>query len=402
MSSSTLVLPAPDQGWVLYSAGSEIGRGEDLRALVGNRADVVIGLPASLVSTFVVDLPRVEDALHESMIFAQIEKRGLAGKGGFVFDYELIHPSDQGDTFAVQVIADLPAELIVPVASGYNTSASLLKTGPVTLLREQGRLVLAVVVGGVPAHFQVLNGKPDVGRATAQEINLLLLGLKGESFLGASPIRELVLAVPGVEEKELIEFRSALSLPVSVVSGAPAAGSGEGRPRLTPSAVLLSRKKRRSAVRNIVLLAAGLILYAVIGVWVWKDAQSTKREIASLEHQISIIEPDVQRIQLAEQRWRVLEPAFEKNYFPVVQLSRITAALPGSGVVIREYRTSGRNVRVRGQARDVQLANRLLEDLQGIDGFEAYEWSMPNPKVEKNNTATFEIEGKLKNAGADS
>jgi Tfp pilus assembly protein PilN len=140
----------------------------------------------------------------------------------------------------------------------------------------------------------------------------------------------------------------------------------------------------------------------VIGVWVWKDAQSTKREIASLEHQISIIEPDVQRIQLAEQRWRVLEPAFEKNYFPVVQLSRITAALPGSGVVIREYRTSGRNVRVRGQARDVQLANRLLEDLQGIDGFEAYEWSMPNPKVEKNNTATFEIEGKLKNAGADS
>ncbi len=86
----------------------------------------------------------------------------------------------------------------------------------------------------------------------------------------------------------------------------------------------------------------------------------------------------------------------------MVQLSRITSALPGSGVVVREYRTSGRNIRIRGQARDVQLANRLLEDLQGMAEFERYEWSMPNPRVERNNTATFEIEGKLKNEGADS
>ena len=70
--------------------------------------------------------------------------------------------------------------------------------------------------------------------------------------------------------------------------------------------------------------------------------------------------------------------------------------------MIREYRTTGRNIRVRGQARDVQLANRLLEDLRGMSGFESYEWIMPNPRMEKNNTATFEIEGKLKNEGADS
>ena len=70
--------------------------------------------------------------------------------------------------------------------------------------------------------------------------------------------------------------------------------------------------------------------------------------------------------------------------------------------MIREYRTSGRNIRLRGQARDVQLANRLLEDLQAMEEFEAYDWSMPNPRVERNNTATFEIEGKPKNAGADS
>jgi len=36
-----------------------------------------------------------------------------------------------------------------------------------------------------------------------------------------------------------------------------------------------------------------------------------------------------------------------------------------------------------------------------MDEFKAYDWSMPNPKVEQNNTATFEIEGKPKNSGTD-
>jgi len=110
----------------------------------------------------------------------------------------------------------------------------------------------------------------------------------------------------------------------------------------------------------------------------------------------------VTRIQQISQRWIRLEPAFEKSWFPLVQLNSFTSALPGSGVVVREFRTTGRSLRIRGQARDVQLANRLLEDLKAMEAFSAYEWSMPNPKVEKNNTATFEIEGKPSNAGADS
>jgi hypothetical protein len=40
--------------------------------------------------------------------------------------------------------------------------------------------------------------------------------------------------------------------------------------------------------------------------------------------------------------------------------------------------------------------------LQVMEGFERYQWSMPNPKVEKNNTATFVISGEPKNAGPDS
>ncbi len=376
----------------------------DLPSLAGNRSDLLVALPAAAVSTFLVDLPPADAALHESMIHAQADKRGLGGKGGSLIDYERVAHGERGDTFAVRVVSDLSSDLVVATAAGYTTSADLHATSSLSggttasVWREHGRLVLGVYAGGTPAHVQVLSGKPEVGKTLGGEINLLLLGLKGESLFENAPPTELVLALDEVPPEALADFRSSLNIPVRLQPPVlpPKAAA---RDRLLPSQVVTQRRRRRSAVRNVALLAAGLVIYSVAGVWVWKSAQATEREIASLEHRIAIVQPDVEAVRLAEERWRALEPAFNKDLFPIVQLSRITSALPGSGVVVREYRTTGRNIRVRGQARDVQLANRLLEDLQGMDGFERYDWHMPNPKVERNNTATFEIEGKLKNEG---
>ena len=405
MSHSTLALPASDRGWILCSGGAEVARDAELRTLVGNRSDVLVAFPSASVSTFVVELPPVEEALHETMIRAQVDKRGLSAKGAALIDYERIDRNERGETFAVRVVADPPADTILPTAGGYQTSADLRSAAypdaGALIWRECGRLVLGVYIGGIPAHVQILSGKQELGKALAREVNLILLGLRGESVFEKAPPRELLLALDSVGEKELIEFRSALSIPVrSEAIRFPA--KVEARDRLLPAAILDHRRRRRKVARNLALLALGLIVYSVVGVWVWNDAKVTEREIDSLERRIAIIQPDVERVQLIEERWRSLEPAFEKDLFPIVQLSRITAALPGSGVVIREYRTTGRDIRVRGQARDVQLANRLLEDLQGMNGFARYEWSMPNPRVERNNTATFEIQGKLKNEGADS
>ncbi len=404
MSHSTLALPASDRGWILCSGGIEIARNADLGALVGHRRDVLVAFPAACISTFVAELPPVEAALHESMIKAQVDKRGLSAKGPALIDFERIGGNERGDTFAVRVVAEPSPDIILPTAGGYETSAGLRgKASPGTeamIWREHGRLILGVFISGIPAQVQILSGKPEVGKAIASEVNLILLGLRGESVFENSAPRELLLATDPVGEKEWIEFRSTLSIPVrSELPRFPA--KAEDRPRLLPSAIVNHRRRRRNGVRSLALLAVGLVVYTVVGVWVWKDAKATEREMASLEQRIAIIEPDVERVQLVEERWSRLEPAFDKDLFPIVQLSRITAALPGSGVVIREYRTTGRDIRLRGQARDVQLANRLLEDLQGMNGFERYEWSMPNPRVERNNTATFEIQGKLKHEGTD-
>ncbi len=402
MSFSTLALPASDRGWFLCSGGKEVAHDLDLRELAGKRADLLVAIPAANLSTFVVTLPRVEEALIGSMLGVQVDKRGLGGKGSTLIDYARIASDAEGDTWAVQVVPDLPPALIVPTAAAYTTSAELHSppTGTATVWREFGRLVFSVRINGILAHVQVLSSKPEVGTALAREINLILLGLKGEkAFENAGPM-ELVLSLDGVGRGELEAFRSVLSIPVREERPAHPL-KGDDQPRLLPGEVTRQRQRRRAAIRNVALLAAGLVVYTVIGIWIWNKAKSTEREIASLERRIAIIQPDVERIQLAGQRWQALEPAFEKDLFPVVQLSRITSALPGSGVVMREYRTTGRDIRLRGQARDVQLANLLLEDLKGLDGFARYEWSMPNPRVERNNTATFEIQGKLKHEGTD-
>ena len=120
-------IPASDRGWVGVSGDSEIARGPELHDIVGRRADVVVGMPASEVSTFAVALPPTDQSLHANMIFAQAEKRGLVSSadGETLVDYELIGNDPEGDTFAVTVMPPPASDFIENGAAGYTTSAWL-------------------------------------------------------------------------------------------------------------------------------------------------------------------------------------------------------------------------------------------------------------------------------------
>ncbi len=402
MAGKTTIAPGSMHGWVLYVGKSEHAQGDDAALLAGRRGDVVMAYPVSSLSTFLVTLPAVESSLLESMVFAQVEKRGLAGKlsGETLFDFEKVDHGGEGDLYVVTVVIEMPEGLALKTATGFTSSAAAqdVSTQPVARIwKEWGRYVLAIFRDGRPVHAQVLSSRPELGNALAGEVNLSLMGLQGEAGLANAFPETLEVALDESEADGFAAFSEAASLPVVKVTPA-ICNRVTSRPRLTPSSVIGARRKSRNTVKTVIGLAVGLMIYLVVGAWFWKKAQTTGEEVVSLERQVEILRPDVERIELSEQRWKLLEPAFDKNFFPMIQLNRITSALPGSGVVVREFKTNGRSIRLRGQARDVQLANRLVEDLRAIDGFSAYEWSMPNPKVEKNNTATFEIEGKPKNA----
>ncbi len=412
MSSSILAIPAADQGWTLLSGGREIDHQSELRAVAGDRRDVIVALPVSAVSTFATLLPPADPSLQRDMILAQVDKRGLSGRGMPLIDYDQLDHDDSGDLFSVRVAPDLATASILPTAGGYTTTA-LLHAGQTTgaqkgsqrnlsavVWKELGRLALAIFLNARPIHTQVLSGSPESAKDLATEINLIFLGLKGESVIGDYAPTELVLLLDDLSEASLSAFREKISIPVRTATPRFPLGA-EVRVRLLPPEVTAFRRRRRALFRNLTIATLVLITYTLLGTWVWKKSRMTQHRIEMLERSVALAEPDVERVRQAEQRWQALQPSFDKSLFPVVQLSRLTSALPGSGVVIREYRTSGRDIRVRGQARDVQLANQLVEDLRNMEAFRSYEWSMPNPRMEKNNTATFEIVGKLKHEGTE-
>lgn len=405
MPHNSIAIPAPDQGWILYSSGTDIRREANLSDLTEKQRDVVVALPSAVVSSFSLQLPPTDSSLHPSMILAQVDKRGLSGRGSALVDYEVLEKSDDGVSFSVRAIPDLPASCLLPKAAGYTTYTLLrapeLTSGksPSTLSsaiwQEQGRFVFAVFLGKEPIHSQVLSSKPELGKALASEINLILLALRSESVTTEKRLDSLTLLLDDVSDDDVAAFRNLITIPLHRLAPRPPS-SASPRSALLPAESVALRHRRRNLIRAIALITLALVIYIVGGAWVLKKAKATEKEIVTLERAVEIAEPDVQRIRQEQERWQELRPAFDKTLFPVIQLSRITSALPGSGVVIREYRTSGRDIRLRGQARDVQLANRLVEDLEGMESFKSYEWRMPNPRVEKNNTATFEIEGKWK------
>lgn len=399
MAKFLTAIPDPDSGWTLFSGKRATRGGRDLHEAAGNRPGVLVGVPVANSPTFCINLPTMDSSLLKQMTYAQIEKRGLAAGSmdETLFDFDVLEQANGHSRIAVHLIdTPLPDDFILPRAVGYAPSALIrerIENGAV-LWKENRQLVFAIFRGGRLVHSQVLSGSPELSVATAQEINLLLLSLQGDPAFEESLPEKIAVALDDIDESAKKSFSDAVHLKAAFAS--PGGAYKRARPRhpLTPHQVLNFRRRKKNIRVTAFCSVLFVIGYFVFGLYMWKKSESRSRKVAALQQQIALIEPDVEEIQRIESRWSRMEPAFDLKWFPVVQLSRITEALPGSGVVLREYKTRERNIYIEGQARDVQLAFRLEEDLSNLPGFEHYEWSMPKPNMNSDNTASFKIEGK--------
>ena len=405
MSRLSIALPDETRGWNLWSGGDVVSSEREIATLAEKHETIAIGAPATLCSTFAVTVPTIDASLFENMVLAQIEKRGL-GSGSpedTVFQHEVIQQEGNDTLLSVDVLShDFPETLCFPRAAGYAPAARLLKLPPDRLLlwREHKRLILAANRNGRLTYVQTLSTAPILDVAAAQEVNLTCLSLQAEKLVPENP--DILVAGNLAGDKDRDAFEKSLILTAEFTTESPAP---EARPDLNPAFLPVSVRQaraRRSSTRKrnaIVLLTVAV--YAVAGALIWLHAQSTRTQIENLEALVEETRPEVKEIQETEQRWRELEPAIDLRYFPLVQLNEITKAMPGSGVLIREYETRGKTIFVRGQARDVQMAFRLVEDLKSTEFFTTYDWNMPQPKVEQNNAATFSIQGEPKHAGTE-
>ena len=401
MAKYLTAIPDSDSGWTLFSGRRTSRSGRDLHEAAGKKGNVLVGVPVAKAPTFSISVPTSDSNLLRSMAYAQIEKRGLAAgsQENTIFDFDVLEQESGQTRMAIHLLdTPLPDDYILPQAAGYAPSPLVrerIENGAV-LWKENRQFAIAIFRGGRLVHSQVLSGAPVLSASTAQEINLLLLSLEGDpAFEDSIPEKlAVVLDEDETDDSAAKEFVSAVRLDAAFATKPGAHRRARPRAKLTPRRVLDHRRRKKNFLLGSFAAVLLVFAYVAFGVWKWKSAELEKREIASLEARIEAVEPDVRRIQEIEARWSEMEPAFDLKWFPVVQLSRITEALPGSGVVIRKYQTRERSIYIEGQARDVQLAFRLEEDLSNLPGFGHYQWSMPKPNMNSDNTASFRIEGK--------
>lgn len=406
MSRPKIAMPDENRGWTLWSGRGRVADGQELADIAANGTDVLVGVPCTECTTFAVKVPTTEAALFPSMVLSQIERRGLARQGDATttpHQFRVIEQTGHETLLSVDVLSeDFPETLCLPRAAGYAPAARLLRLPEDKLLLwcEQKRLVLAANRDGQLTHTQVLSAEATLSAASAQEINLTTLSLQAEGLLGDSAV--IVVAGPLAAEREgKSEFEKALLIPAEFRPEPLTPVYTAADDRFLPYGVRNSRQTRGAVRRRIAIGALAAMIYLAGGFWLWQRAQHTKEVIAGLERQVEETRPAVAEIQATEARWRELEPAFDLHYFPLVQLNEITRAMPGSGVLVREYETRNREIEIDGSAQDVQMAFRLKEDLEKNAFFRFYTWDMPQPKVERNNMATFRIQGKPKHEGTD-
>ena len=393
MPRYTYALPDPDKGWNLWQGKSVTDHGREPAEIAGKRADLIIGVPASMGTTFAIRVPTTDSELFEDMIMAQVDKRGLGGDDT-IFDYEIVNQDGGQETLlSVNVLShEFPENLCLENAAGYAPTARIreMPDDGLVLWKEQRRLVLAACRDGCLTHVQALSAAPELSAASAQEINLSVLSLLAERLIEDDPTIT-VAGNFGTDDRQT--FEAVLNMPVEFAADLPIRRRFSPGTRYLPTNVTRARA-RKKAIRIWSLIGlVMLVAYSVTGFFIWKSSKSTEGQVASLKQQISILEPDVEAVQASEARWSTLQPAFDLQYFPLVQLNEVTKVMPPSGVLVREFRTEGTSIRIRGYARDVQLAFNLQKDLEANPAFSAYDWEMPRPSVDRNNTATFDIRG---------
>ena len=192
------------------------------------------------------------------------------------------------------------------------------------------------------------------------------------------------------------ELRKYIGMPLEV-SGPPGANRGldlKALPKLLPASVFTAQASRETRRRLVSVGVLTMVLYAILFAFGWWYLQSLKQEASEMEARTSVLREPAERVRAASDRWRALEPAVEKQRYPMMQLSHVTSIMPPSGVVIKRFSAKPSEIELRGDARDLQTAAQLLEDLKKHPKLNRFHWEMPTPDI-KNKIATFRITGKM-------
>ena len=401
-SDSIIAIPAAERGWEIWQwsrRGARLRKTVDmLDELPSGGKDAIIGLAAADCVSLAISLPTADQSLFADMAFAQLDMKGL-GVGGpenTVFAYHIVERDPSGSALSIDVLMhDFNEDLCVQKAQAYTAATRLfpIHDQTVAILKQHGRLVLAAGKHGRMTFAQILNCGTEFNEAFVQEVNLTILSLQGAGQLPERVTLEIWTNVPP-DAREFLEQKFPMAVDFTRSPDPDPRLAKDASSPMLPGLVqaAIAKTRRAQTIRMCVLAAIGI--YVIIAVFLTITAQDLQDRAAVAEMRIADDRAEIEFIQQASNRVMLLEPAYEKRLYPMVQLDEITRIMPGQGIVIQKFETKQRRVRIEGVASSVELVIGFVEDLGKDTDMPGYTWEMPQqPNVKDNNTASFVIVG---------
>lgn len=392
-SDNSFVLPGKDGPEVWRSSGSAgPARHESGKA---RNADW-IALPMRSVVSVPMRFSGLTAERRESAALLDLEGLGLsASETDFQIETSDGEQREQRAWTVVQSTQLPPQAVSASMDAKFAPSVSFrtLKRGEVQLWDEAGHLAVAIPdETGQPLHAQALTAiTPDEDAAAELRCILAALDLAGM----APEVNQVILqqqpdaAMPA---EALAPFAAGLSFPVATES--------VGQPhlprkpwRLLPPAIVQRRVQRRQQ-QSMMLAGAGflLVLVALLGAFAGR-LWTRERTLAAETARLNALEPQLQVIREAQQRWNVLEHAISPDKFAMEMFHQVSQLLPPDGIRLENFEMREGHLILDGTASNPQLTGQLREDLQRVPAFASLQWDFPNASINPDGTARFHADG---------
>jgi hypothetical protein len=411
LPSTALILPAAKTLWEVWKgtrSGTAEWRGtaESPARATLESGSVVIGLPGRACRTFAFTVPTNDPTLFRQLAFAQLERRGLAASTpedtSFICH---VHDTRPGHSvLSVDVVLPEGASLSLPPRTrGMLPAVRLfpLPAGRLVLMEEQGRLVLCAGIDGQLVHSQVISSAGGLDHHAGQELRVTSLALQQQG---------LMTEVTGVElwgdfpADEVAALTRQAGLPVEMrPRPAPVLRSDQLRASagLLPASIRNRARARRRRPLGWIAAAAVLLLGSAAAWQQHSQLVTLEATVVRMENEINAAagqagraEGEQSRLRTTQAQWAALRPALEPRRYPLSQLNAIARCLGPTAAVLKRFESKPDIVAISGTARSAGEAYTLYNSIRTEPELALLNWSMVQPSLSDDGTASFEITGK--------
>jgi hypothetical protein len=119
-----------------------------------------------------------------------------------------------------------------------------------------------------------------------------------------------------------------------------------------------------------------------------------ENEINAAASQTGRAEGEQSRLRTVQAQWAALRPALEPRRYPLSQLNAVARCLGPTAAVLKRFESKPDIVAISGTARSAGEAYTLYNSIRTEPELGLLNWSMVQPNLSDDGTASFEITGK--------